>query len=81
MKTLLINGAHGQFVPQIFAEEFVIHGWVISEEDRVILLHGPDDDYYWDAWCTVLDTAYRISDGVKLQLFHDDNDNCLYEEE
>lgn len=57
---LLVDGHHGVYTPQIFAEQYLGEGteWCgFNEEDLSILLNGPDDERYWDAWDNVLNTA------------------------
>lgn len=59
---LLIDGHHGIYVPQVFAEtvkrEYVKN---VSQSDWDILLAGPDHEHYWDTWADVLDNAELIS--------------------
>lgn len=50
---LLIDGHHGQYVPQIFARLMPAANGL--EEDFEILLEGPENPGYWDTWAWVLD--------------------------
>lgn len=68
---IIVDSAHGQYIPQI-AAECLVEGWTISEEDRNILLSGPDHDEYWDSWDNVLCFAeYTDSEGNIWHLHHD----------
>ena len=53
---LLVSDSYGIYVPQVFAESFG-ENWEISEEDLEILKTGPDHEFYWEAWETVLNNA------------------------
>lgn len=67
----LLDSNRGVYIPQNFAEECLGKGttWTgVSEEDRQILLAGPDHEKYWDVWCDVLDTASIEVNGHKYTL-------------
>ena len=51
---LLIDGAHGIYIPQIFAETFDLSEWSVEPIDREILKAGPEHPEYWDVWDSVL---------------------------
>ena len=54
---LYADDNRGIYIPQYFAESCA-EGWQgIKDEDREILLAGPEHELYWDAWCDVLDNA------------------------
>lgn len=67
----IIDGHHGVYVPQAFAERYRnAEGWRFGNtraEDWASLLFGPDDEWYWDAWDTVLSNA-ESDDGQVLHL-------------
>ena len=71
---LMVNGAHGIYVPQTFAENYDAKEWHIDDEDIDIFLEGPDHEHYWYAWEYVLNTAYAIEKGVKYTLWQEDGD-------
>jgi hypothetical protein len=56
---LLIEGSHGQYIPQVFAEQYP--ELIEDKEDLDILLDGPEHDDYWETWDYVF-TRYG-SDG------------------
>ena len=55
---LLINSAHGVYIPQIFAENY---GFLLDPEDKEILKQGPDHEEYWDTWADIIDKDYVIN--------------------
>ena len=59
----IINGAHGVYVPQTFAEQSI--GWQGIDPDYLaILRQGPHHADYWEAWDAVLSSAsYTDDDG------------------
>lgn len=65
MCVCLIGDQHGIYIPQIFAEEpdwwekFNLPTGPGSAEMRTELTSGPDNEYYWDTWTQVLDSAWH----------------------
>jgi len=54
---LLLSDARGIYIPRDFAEGFNMEDWHVSAEDAAILLAGPDHEWYWEAWESVLNNA------------------------
>lgn len=85
MCVCLIDNHHGVYIPQLFAEYNRAEGnwWkmfnlpVDTHEDafQADLLAGPDNEHYWDAWTTVLDTAWYEDPetGLVWRLYQDDD--------
>lgn len=70
-QVLLIVGAHGVYVPMMFAEsEVLTHGWVLPQEAMDILRAGPDHPDYWEAWCNVLNNAVLQAEPHTWELYH-----------
>jgi hypothetical protein len=68
---LFASDARGIYIPQHFAESYNSEQWnPIDADDLAILLHGPEHESYWDAWCEVLDSAETICGGS----LHQDGD-------
>jgi hypothetical protein len=65
----LLSDARGIYIPRDFAELF---GEYISEEDSKILAN-PDNEWYWDTWCQVLNNTTIEIKGAKYSL-HQDGD-------
>lgn len=55
---LLIDSAHGVYIPQVFAN---IYGFLLDPKDVEILKQGPDHEWYWDTWSNVIDRDYAIN--------------------
>ena len=55
---LYASDSHGVYIPQYFAES-VIRETVenVTPEDWSYLEAGPDDEWYWEAWDSVMNKA------------------------
>lgn len=64
---LLILDQHGIYIPQYFAQNFA--NYLTNQEklkDEISdLLEGPDNEFYWDSWDTVLQDAELKDDNGK----------------
>ena len=57
---LLLSDAHGIYIPQLYcqgiskseAKELSMDWWAVET-----CQHGPDEEFYWDAWQSILDSA------------------------
>ena len=68
---LFADSARGIYIPQHFAESYATEKWkYIDADDIQILLVGPNHQFYWDAWDSVLNNAETICGGV----LHQDGD-------
>ena len=69
---LLVADWHGVYVPQQFVEQYDNEQWGIGKEDMDTLLAGPENDWYWETWVTVLDNAsYTDENGNEWHLTQD----------
>lgn len=69
---LLIDGSHGQYIPQMFAEQYRRHTRDVPEECWADLLAGPYEDGYHDAWDMVLNMATIVNaHGDRFTLYQD----------
>jgi hypothetical protein len=66
---LLLDSARGIYIPQAFADFEKWEG--ITEEDKETLKAGPDSEFYWDVWETVLNNATFKQDGYTWRLYQD----------
>jgi hypothetical protein len=60
---LLVNDAHGVYIPQIFCQQY---GQYLPErlnEDKAICLSGPEHEDYFDAWDNIVDTEITNDKG------------------
>ncbi len=81
-RVCLLDDSRGIYIPKVFAESY---SWDnVNPEDIDILLCGPDHEYYWDAWDSVLQSArYVDKNGKPWRLYQEgdlfavmyDNDN------
>jgi hypothetical protein len=78
---LMVNGAHGVYVPETFATMIDPSQWSgISDEDLLALQlrEFGEDGAYWETWDTVLNNAtYTDKDGNVFRL-HQDGDLWAY---
>lgn len=83
---LLFDENRGVYIPQNFVNETgnsieeVAEKWHLNIDDLKILVNGPDDEMYWDAWDNVLRDAWTIHEGKKYTL-HQDGDLWAVPEE
>jgi hypothetical protein len=57
---LLLSDAHGRYLPQVYCEsiskteakEMNLDWWAVET-----CQHGPDEEHYWEAWQSILDSA------------------------
>jgi hypothetical protein len=65
---LYADSARGIYIPQYFAETIdwnAIDNW--NEDERDILLAGPDHESYWDVWDSILNNVVTVCGGVLWQ--------------
>ncbi len=53
----ILDGHHGIYIPQIFAEQYP--EWAKYDEDMEVLKAGPEHEDYWEAWDSVLGSEYE----------------------
>ena len=71
---LLVSDANGVYVPQVFAENYDLSLWSgIDQEDLETINQGPDNEYYWEAWNNILNSATYSHEGNQYHL-HQDGD-------
>ena len=79
---LLLNSAHGWFIPHLFVtdahgnlDELFCEMWGLGEENKTFWdpLLDPECHGYCDAWCWVLDNAIYMEGEHAYRLFHDEN--------
>ena len=71
---LLCDSHHGVFIPQLMARRLHDAGWECVELEKVVELEfGPDEnEWYWDVWNDILNSAvFTDENGVKWYLHHD----------
>ena len=71
---LLCDSHHGQYIPQIMVRRLYDAGWSgVGIENVIELEAGPDNnEWYWDAWNDILNSAvYTDENDQKWYLYHD----------
>ena len=59
---IILSDAHGQYIPKLFAEEFLTDEKYKESYD---ILMDPEHEWYWDEWNTVL-MSFEFPDGHEL---------------
>lgn len=61
---LLVNDAHGIYIAQLFCKQYLPYITNAEElkEDIDICIDGPDNEYYWEAWDTLLNRIELTND-------------------
>ena len=70
----LIDGNRGVYIPQQFAKNWgdaVQSG--MDEEQKTVLLAGPQTSGYWDVWDEVVSEVTFLFDGVLCTLYEDND--------
>jgi hypothetical protein len=77
--SLLINSAHGIYIPKLFADWALANpNYVINmdavKEDLQLLLQGPDGEEYHDTWSDVTDNIKLKDDEGRECFVYQDSD-------
>jgi hypothetical protein len=69
--SILVSDSHGIYIPQVFSETF--EGWNgIEPTDLEALNEGPEHEWYWEAWQSILSNAWRVDEcGREWHLYQD----------
>lgn len=69
----ILDSNRGIYIPKFFAEDFDLSKFEgINDEDIETLKSGPDAEWYWEAWESVLNNAKHTDDeGIEWTLHHD----------
>lgn len=59
---LVVDSHHGQYGPQYFCEKFSFEDFcgTIDKEDWTTVLKGPEEEFYWEAWESIEQSAKLI---------------------
>ena len=68
---LLIDGHHGIYIPQLFCQFYADRFKGIDKEDIDEIMKGSNNEWYWEAWDNILNSAYIVQDGKKYFLYQD----------
>ena len=68
---LVLSDSHGIYIPQIYCSD-ADEAWAqcvgVDYKDVQVCQQGPDHEWYWEAWQSILDNAHIVSDGVTWRL-------------
>lgn len=68
---LLLSDRHGIYIPKLWADELSeeeAESLSVSWEDVLLCQSGPDEELYWEAWQSILNSALWEEDGVEWML-------------
>jgi hypothetical protein len=69
---LLLDECRGVYIPKVFAEDFELGSWHLTEADVEDLRDGPESEWYWEAWDEVMARAYHLdANGNRWFLYQD----------
>lgn len=77
-----LDSNRGVYIPQTFAEDFLLdcdgrlykHVKGVSFNDLKILCAGPDTEWYWETWESVLNNVVLVDDkGVEWGIIHSED--------
>ena len=71
---LVLSDSYGRYIPQVYCED-ADEEWAesvgVDFKDVLVCQAGPDQDWYYEAWSNILDSAHKVIDGVTLRLVQD----------
>lgn len=73
---LYIDSHHGVYIPQIFTQYIVPSQWAgISDDDLKACEEGIENEWYWDAWCNIIDNAVLVhpENGMRYYIYHNED--------
>ena len=75
---LLADSHHGIYIPQLVVEQYLDHPmWDWSEvdkEDINAVLAGPDNEWYWEAWDSIMDEVKVVDeDGTEYMIMYNED--------
>lgn len=69
---ILLSDARGIYIPRDFVQRFDLTRWSGITESDVEILQNPDNEFYWEAWESVLNNArFTADDGRVFSLCQD----------
>lgn len=72
---IFADSSRGQYIPQYFGESVLVRCLSgVSADDLETLKAGPDAEFYWDVWASVLDNARLTDDSGHVWSIYQDGD-------
>jgi len=77
---LLLDGSRGVYIPRDFNDCFSMKSWNIEDNDSdlAILREGPENEWYWEAWDSILTRAVYIDGNGHCWYLYQDGDLWAY---
>lgn len=77
---ILLNDSRGVFIPRDFNDCFCMKSWGLKDDDSdlVTLREGPDNEWYWEAWDSVLNKAKYVDGNGYVWFLHQEGDLFAY---
>jgi hypothetical protein len=75
-RVCVVDGSHGVYVPQRYAV-LASSADMATDEQREILLAGPDHADYWEVWEEILNSVRVVRGGSEYYLEQEDGDVFL----
>lgn len=72
---LAVDSHFGIFTPQVFIERFEdnLEHDMKNIADILADLSSPDNEYYWDAWASIIDNCTVTIDGDQYSIYEDED--------
>ena len=58
---ILLSDARGIYIPRDFVQGFDLSKWSGISESDIEILQNPENEWYWDAWESVLNNALVLA--------------------
>ena len=71
---ILLSDARGIYIPRDFVQGFDLSKWSGISESDIEILQNPENEWYWDAWESVLNNAKFIADDGRVFTLWQDGD-------
>lgn len=77
---ILLGDSRGVFIPRDFIDCYDVNVWNLDENDKDVqaLRDGPDNEWYWDAWDSVLNKAKHVDKNGYVWFLHQEGDLFAY---
>jgi len=74
---LVLSGGHGVFIPQLFCADITQEEaelMCVNWEDVQTCQAGPDQEWYWESWDSILQSASFTDENGTTWTLHQDGD-------
>ena len=72
---ILLSDARGIYIPRDFVTDFDLKAWGISgHPDDIAACSDPENEWYWEAWASILDSASFVATNGDVYTLYQDGD-------